>query len=241
MSIHSLYSFACLAAAAVLFTVVPAHSQQNYIGRYSAYAGFAIIDSPVLGLNEKGAHVQFGVNPNTWLSAGVDYSAATGTDMLTPNLLLPSLQATIAAAEAQFTALGVLPRGYSLRLRTDASTQTFGAGPQLAYRHFSRATLFAHPSFGALREHAVPRPADAFQKLIVAQLAPTGEKTDWIATYGVGGGGELALDDHFAIRAQIEAVWNHPFSDLLGEGRWTFRYSVGPSFQFGRNVSHRGR
>jgi hypothetical protein len=39
----------------------------------------------------------------------------------------------------------------------------------------------------------------------------------------------------------MEVVWNHPFSDILTDGRWTFRYSVGPSFQFGRNVSHVGR
>jgi hypothetical protein len=151
------------------------------------------------------------------------------------------LQAQINAAQTQYTALGLLPPGYRLRVPTNASTQTFGAGPQLAYRHFARATLFIHPAFGALREHAVPLPADAFQKVVVAQLAPGGSKTDWIATYGVGGGGELALNKHFTARAQMEVVWNHPFSDLLDKGRWTFRYSVGPSFQFGRNVSRSNR
>ena len=172
---------------------------------------------------------------------GVDYSIATGSDTITPNLLLPSLQATIRGAEAQLQAVGALPAGYSLRLRTDASTQTLGAGPQLAYRRLARLTLFAHPSLGALREHVVPRPADPFQTLLVNQLAPAGYKTDWIATYGLGGGGEFIVSRHLAVRAQVEAVWNHPFMDLLGEGRWTFRYAVGPSFQFGRNISRVGQ
>ena len=238
MNTQRLSSFVCAAAGALLLTITPALAQQSYVGRYSAYGGFGVIDSPVLGLNEKGFHTQFGVNPKTWLSLGGDYSVATGSDVLTPNLLLPSLQATIAAAQAQYTAAGLLPPGYQLRLATNASTQTFGAGPQVAYRHFARATLFLHPSFGALREHVVPRPTDPFQKAIVAQLAPAGAKTDWIATYGLGGGGELALNQHFTLRAQMEVVWNHPFSDILADGRWTFRYSIGPSFQFGRNVSH---
>jgi len=238
MSRPRLRSLACAAVAALSLFSAALEAQQAYVSRYSGYAGFAVIDSPVLGLEENGFHAQFGVNPKPWLAVGVDYSVATGSDTLTPNLLLPSLQAMIQAAEAQFKAVGALPPAYTLALHTDASTQTFGAGPQLAYRHFARLTLFGHPSFGALREHAVPRPADPFQTLLVHQLAPTGSKTDWIPTYGLGGGGEFIMTRHLALRAQVEAVWNHPFSDLLGEARWTFRYSVGPSFQFGRNISH---
>ena len=241
MSRLRLRSSACAIIAALPFVSAVVEAQQPYVSRYSAYAGFAVIDSPVLGLKENGFHAQFGVNPKPWLALGVDYSIATGSDTLTPNLLLPSLQAMIQAAEAQFKAVGALPPGYSVSLHTDASTQTFGAGPQLAYRHFARITLFGHPSFGALREHAVPRPTDPFQTLLVHQLAPNGYKTDWIPTYGLGGGGEFIMSRHLALRAQVEAVWNHPFSDLLGEGRWTFRYSVGPSFQFGRNMSRVGR
>ncbi|HSU19107.1 MAG TPA: hypothetical protein VLI45_05120 [Acidobacteriaceae bacterium] len=240
MSIRRLRSLACIATT-LLFAVACGHAQQNYVGRYSAYVGFADIDSPILGLNEQGFHAQFGVNTKTWLGFGGDYSVARGGDILTPNLLPASLQAQIGGAEAAYIAAGLLPPNYTLRLRTDASTQTFGAGPQVAYRRFTRATLFAHPSFGALREHAVPRPADPFQKVVVTQLAPAGYKTDWTATYGVGGGGEFIVNHHLTLRGQMEIVWNHPFNDILAEGRWTFRYAVGPSFQFGRNVPRSGR
>lgn len=236
-------SFRCLAMfilAAFSLTVV-SHAQQSYVGRYSAYFGFADVDSPALGLNEQGFSAQFGINSRDWLAFGGDYSIATGDDVLSPGLLAASLQAQISAAEAAYIAAGLLPSNYTLRLRTDASTQTFGAGPQVAYRRFARATLFAHPSFGALREHVVPRPADPFQQVIVEQLAPAGYKTDWTATYGLGGGADFIVNNHLAVHGQLEVVWNHPFNDILAEGRWTFRYSVGPTFQFGRNVSRSQR
>lgn len=118
------------------------HAQQSYVGRYSAFAGFADIDSPVLGLNEQGFNAQFGVNTRTWLAFGGDYSEATGSEVLTTGLLTPSLQAQISAAETLYLGAGLLPPGYSLHLPTNAYTQTFGAGPQAAYRQMKRATLF---------------------------------------------------------------------------------------------------
>ena len=157
MSSNLLRSLAYAPAAVPFIFNVPVQGQQSYVSRYSAYTGFATIDSPVLGLEEKGVHAQFGVNPKSWLSMGIDYSAATRSDALTPNLLLASIQTTIQASENQLKGIGALPPTYVLRLRTDASTQTLGAGPQLAYRHFSHLTLFANPSLGALREHVVPR------------------------------------------------------------------------------------
>lgn len=78
---------------------------------------------------------------------------------------------------------------------------------------------------------------DAFQKVIVAQLAPAGYKLDWTGFYGAGGGGELALTKHIGVRMQLDAVYNHPFNDILANGRWTFRSSVGTSFHFGRNTA----
>lgn len=231
---------AALVAGAWLF-VASVSAQPTYVGRYDVYAGFVDIDSPALGLNEKGFHAQAGINPRRWLSFGGDYSVATGSEVLTTNLLPATLQAQINGAQAQYIALGVLPASYRLALPTDASTQTFAFGPQLAFRHFTKATLFLRPSLGALRERAVPHAQDAFQQVIVAQLAPTGFKRDWTGFYGVGGGGELALSQHFGLRGQMDIVWNHPFNDILADGRWTFRYSAGPSFHFGRNVEPRQR
>jgi opacity protein-like surface antigen len=225
---------ATILATASLFAASAASAQQGQYSRYDVYAGFADIDSPDLGLNEHGFHLQAGFNPHRWLSVGGDYSNGTGSQLLTTNLLPAALQAQINAAQAGYIALGLLPANYHLAVPTDAATQTFAFGPQLVDRHFARFTLFVRHSLGALRERAVPHPADPFQQVIVAQLAPAGFKRDWTGFYGAGGGGEVAISKHFGLRAQMDIVYNHPFNDILANGRWTFRYSIGPSFHFGR-------
>jgi hypothetical protein len=229
---------AALSALAVFFALqtVPSQAQQSYIGRYDAYAGFADINSPMLGLNENGFHAQAGMNPRRWYSVGGDYSVGWGSQILTTNLLPAALQAQVNGAQQQYIALGLLPASYHLAVPTDAFTQTFAFGPQLVNRHYARFTFFVRSSLGALRERATPHPADAFQTVIVAGLAPAGYKLDWTGFYGVGGGGEFAVSKHFGLRMQMDAVYNHPFNDILANGRWTFRYSVGPSFHFGRNT-----
>jgi hypothetical protein len=211
------------------------------VGRYDVYAGFSDIDSPMLGLNEQGFHAQAGINPRRWLSFGADYSEGTGSQILTTNLLPAALQTQINAAQAGYIALKLLPANYQLAVPTDAATRTFAFGPQLVDRHYSKLTLFLRPSLGALRERAVPHPADPFQVVIVGQLAPAGFKLDWTGFYGVGGGAEVAVSKHFSIRGQMDVVYNHPFNDILADGRWTYRYSVGPSFHFGRNTAAGGK
>ena len=216
-------------------------AQQSYVGRYDVYTGFADIDSPMLGLNEQGFHAQLGMNPRRWYSIGADYSEGTGSQILTTNLLPAALQAQINAAQAGYIAAHLLPANYVLAVPTDAATQTFAFGPQLVDRHYSKLTLFLRPSLGALRERAVPHAQDAFQVVIVGQLAPAGFKLDWTGFYGVGGGFEVAVSKHIGIRGQMDVVYNHPFNDILADGRWTYRYSVGPSFHFGRNMAAGGK
>jgi len=228
-----------LAALATLFLLptASAPAQQTYIGRYDAYIGYADINSPDLGLNENGFHTQAGINLRRWLSLGGDYSIGWGSQLLTTNLLPAALQAQVNGAQQQYIAGGLLPANYHLAVPTDAFTETFAFGPQIVDRHHSRVTLFLRPSLGALRERATPYPADAFQKVIVAGLAPAGYKLDWTGFYGAGGGGDFALTKHVGVRMQLDAVYNHPFNDILANGRWTFRFSVGPSFHFGRNIA----
>jgi len=224
-------------AVLVAIAAVSAQAQQSYVPRYDVYAGFADINSPMLGLNENGFHLQAGINPRRWYSLGGDYSIGWGSQILTTNLLPAPLQAQVNGAQDTYIALGLLPASYHLAVPTDAFTQTFAFGPQLAFRHYNRLTLFLRPSLGALRERAVPHAQDPFQVVIVGQLAPAGFKLDWTGFYGIGGGGEVAMNRHFGLRAQMDFVYNHPFNDILANGRWTFRYSVGPSFHFGRNTA----
>jgi hypothetical protein len=212
-------------------------AQQTYVGHYDAYAGFTDLYTPELGLNQTGFHTQVGINPRTWYSVGFDYSVSTGSEVLTTDLLPTALQAQVNAAQAAYIAAGLLPPNYHLAVPTDATTQTFALGPQLAFRHFSRATIFVRPSLGALRERAVPHPTDPFSTLVAHELAPAGFKLDWTGFYGAGGGADFVLTKHFGLRTQIDIVHDHPFNDILANGRWTYRFAVGPSFHLGRNVA----
>jgi len=213
-----------------------AQGQQTYIGRFDAYAGFMYLESPHISLGEPGFHMQVGVRPKSWYSLGFDYSVGTGDTSITSNLLTTALQQQLGAELAQLAALGRLPAGYVLSLPIHSQTQTFAAGPQLGYHHWSRVTLYLRPSIGAIHEIATPHPADPIAAAIVAELAPSGKKKDWTPFYGVGGGAEVNVSTHVAVRMQLDVVHDHLFSDLLKDGRTSVRFSIGPAFQFGENV-----
>jgi hypothetical protein len=214
-------------ALALLVVCAPALAQQTYVSQFDAYIGYAFLNSPSISLFQNGFHFQVGWNPKTWTAIGFDYSRATGDLTLVPNLLLPSLQQALAAQ---------VPPGYTLSVPTSAITQTFAAGPQLVIRHWKPITLFVRPSIGAVHEQATPHPGDPIAAAIVAQLAPSGKKTDWVAFYGAGGGVDFNLHRHFGLRVQVDVVHDYLFSDLLALSRNTVRFSVGPSFRFGKNI-----
>jgi hypothetical protein len=223
-------------AAALLLGTSPAVGQQRYVTRYDLVAGYAFLDSPAISLFENGFQFQIGVRPTTWYSLGFDYTISAGSLTLTPNLLTTTLQQQLGAQLAELIKEGVIPPTYMLSVPTHSRTQTFAAGPQLAYRHFSKLTLFIRPDLGAIHEVATPHPTDMVAKAIVAQLTPSGQKTDWTVFYGFGGGTDLILSKHVALRVQADLVYDHLFSDLLQNGRWTVRFGVGPAFNFGKNI-----
>jgi len=216
-----------LLVAALLLLSSLAIGQQTYVTRYDAFVGYTFLDSPHVSLFENGTHFQFGVRPKTWYSLGLDYSLSAGDLTLTPNLLLTSLQQQLSKE---------LPPGYNLSVTSHSRTQTFAGGPQFSYRHYSKVTLFVRPSFGAIYERATPHPSGAIATLVVEQLAPSGYKTDWTAFYGFGGGADLLFSKHVALRVQADLVYDHLFSDLLKDGRLTTRFSIGPCFNFGKNI-----
>jgi hypothetical protein len=220
----------------ILFTL-PAAGQQDYVTRYDAYVGYAFLNSDSIGLFEPGFSGQFGFRPRTWYSFGIDFTVANGDLAITPELLPDDLRARLAAQLGQLAAIGRLPAGYKLSVPAHSNTQTIAVGPQLAYRHFKHTTLFLRPLFaGAIHETATPKPTDAIAAGIVAQLTPSGKKQDWTGFFGFGGGFDIIVSKHFALRTQADLVWDHLFNDLLANGRYTVRFSVGPAFNFGRNI-----
>jgi hypothetical protein len=229
-----------LLTLAVTLPASLASGQQTYVTRYDLFAGYTFLDSPHVSLFENGFHFQIGVRPKTWYSLGFDYSVSAGNLTLTPDLLTASLQQQLLAEFEALAAAGKLPPGYTLVVPAHSVTQTFAAGPQLAYRHFTNVTLFIRPDLGAIHEAATPQPraGDLIAQGVVQQLAPSGKKTDWTPFYGFGGGVDFLFGKHVGLRVQSDLVYDHLFNDLLKDGRFTVRFSVGPIFNFGKNIKH---
>ncbi len=236
MSLQKVWRAGALCAALFLLAA-PAFCQQTYVTRFDALVGYSYLNSPAIGLPENGFQVQFGVRPTTWYSLGFDYSNSTGDLTLKPNLLPTALQQQLAAQLEQLAAMGLLPPGYALTVPAHSETQTFAVGPQYAYRHFKHVTLFARPSFGAIREVAIPKPTDPIAQAIAAQLVPSGRKVDWTGFYGFAVGTDLLFSKHFGLRVQADLVYDHLFNDLLRNGRYTTRIGIGPCFNFGKNIA----
>jgi hypothetical protein len=223
-----------------LFLSFPLAGQQSYVTRFDAYGGYAFLNSPAINLFEHGFASQVGFRPKTWLSFGFDYTIASGDLSVRPDQLLPSLQAQLQAGIAAGIKAGLLPPNYpygSLSVSAHSRTQTFAVGPQLAYRHFSKATLFFRPVYaGIIHETVTPQPQDAVIKALVSGLISTPTKSDNVFFIGFGGGFDVLFSHHFAWRTQGDLVYDHLFSDLLKDGRFTTRFSTGPAFNFGPNI-----
>jgi hypothetical protein len=232
-SIGTLPRFLSVLTVMLAFTQTLCHAQQDYVGRYDVYAGFSDLYTPALNdVNQPGFHLQAGINVNRWLASGFDYSVESGSTNLTAGLLKQQLQEELGAE---------LPPGYVLSIPTHISTQTFTLGPQLEYRHFNKLTLFVRPSLAAFHLVATPHPTDPVATLVSEQLAPSGQLSDWVGVYGFGGGAQIAASKHLGIRMQYDGVWNHPFNSLLANGNWTNRFSIGPTFNFGKSLPVRIR
>jgi hypothetical protein len=217
----------------------PLSGQQTYVTRYDVFGGYAFLSSPHVNMFENGFAVQGGVRVRKWVSLGVDYTFASGDLKLTPDLLLPSLQQSLGAQLAGLAAAKIIPPTYSLSVGAHSHTSTFAVGPQLAYRHFKKTTLFLRPVFmGMIHEAATPNPtpSDPIATAIVKGLAPTGQKTDNVLFIGFGGGFDIIFSKHFSWRTQADLVYDHLFNDLLKDGRFTTRFSIGPA-NFGRNIA----
>ncbi len=229
------FVFRILAALALLLAG-QARGEQSYVGRFDAFGGYSYLSSRHIDLTERGFHIQTGVRARRWLTFGFDYSRFTGHTALVPSLMTTEIQDRLRALFAQLAAAGRLPAGYTLSVPIDSTTDTFAAGPQVAFRHWQAITLFVRPAFGAIHETAIPKPGDPIAQAVVNQLAPSGKAVDWVAFYGFGGGVDLNITPHFAIKVQGDFVRDHLFADLLKDSRNSVRFSIGPSFQFGKDV-----
>lgn len=211
-------------------------AQQTTLKKYDLYTGFTDLDSPALGLNQKGFHTQAGMNVRRWLVFGLDYSVSSGSTVLTPDLLPVPLQQQLGGIVEQLVIAGQIPPTFQLTIPAHIVTQSLAGGPQFSYRRFTRVTPFVRPSVGAFRLAATPHPTNPVATLISQALVPSGHKVDWTGFYGFGGGDEVILTPRVGVRTQMDVVHNHPFNDILAKGFWTMRYSAGLNFHFGRDI-----
>jgi hypothetical protein len=212
--------------------------QQTYVGRWDAFGGYSNIQTPNIDLMEHGFNGQFAFQPAYWLTLGFDYTVTTGRNTLDPGMLVPSLATQLGEQLGALENVGLVPAGYKLAVPVNIRTQTFQVGPDIPFRHFQSVTFFVRPNLGALQGVATPRPGDPISSAIVAQLTPTGKKTDWTYFYGFGGGFEANVSHHFALRFQADYAREQMFNDILKAGN-VIRFSCGPAFQWGKNVAGR--
>jgi hypothetical protein len=214
-------------------------AEQQYVGRFLIYTGFMFLDSPKIELFEPGIHIQAGMRWSRHVSLGFDYSRGTGTTRVGLNQATPAIQNQFGPILAELIAGGLLPSNYVAALPFGSVTQTFTAGPEFPYRRFKRFTPYIRPSGGIINEVATAHPADHVTQLLVNQVAPSGKEEEWTAFYGFGGGVAFNVTKHFSLVVQADLVHDHLFPDLLKDGRNTVRFSVGPGFQFGNNVTRK--
>ena len=220
----------------------PLFGQQSYVTRFDVYGGYGFLDSPKVNLFEHGFAAQIGFRPTTWLSLGFDYTFAKGDLKITPDQLLPALQTQLQTGIGLGIAAGKLPlpSNYNyagLYVPAHSTTNTFAVGPELVYRHFTRATIFVRPVYaGIIHETATPKPQDPVVAALVSGLITGPNKKDHVLFYGFGGGFDINFGHHFAWRTQADLVRDHLFNDLLKDARFTVRFSCGPCFNFGPNI-----
>ena len=215
---------------------LPAHAPSPLTPRYGFYLGVPGTWIPSEALTGRGLEAQVGVLPRRWCTIGVDFTRLTGTEITTVDQIPSGPRKMLQAEVAELEAAGLLPANYRLQVSSAAESTLFSFGPQFNTRAHHGIMLFATPDLGALREKIRPHPTDPFVTSVVHEFIPSGEKVDWTPFYGAGGGVELPLSPHIGIKSMVDAVYSHPFNDLLAHGFWSYRLSTGVTYRFG---SHR--
>lgn len=222
-------SFLGAVLAVALLFCVGASAQQPKVSRFDSFGGFSYLAAPKMNLYQRGFNGQTGINVNRWLALGFDYSVFTGSSALSPKELTDANQAKLAPYAP------MLPSGFAVPF--DAKTTTYTAGPQVNIRKWAPVTFFVRPAVGILHETVTARPKDALSTAIVVGLVgPSQKKSDTTLFYGVGGGFDLNISEHFAWRTAADFVHVNLFDTMLRDGRNCVRLSVGPAFRWGRNV-----
>ena len=218
---------------AICLSCLPASSQQTDINRYTLFTGFDYMISPARNLTERGFESDFGVTVRPWLGLGGDFGVL-GNSVI-------SGAGTINGTETVYAPLlianePIAPAPGMVNVPFKSTTYTFAVGPQFYLRKWEKITLFARPGFGGIHEAANIAFPLALGQLLTALGAtvPNPHQTDTTYFVGLGGGFDLNLSRRVGVRFATDWVNTHLFSNLLTNRQNYIRFSVGPTFRWGK-------
>jgi hypothetical protein len=219
----------------VVFLSLPLLAQQTDINKYTLFTGFDYMISPSRNLTERGFETDFGVTAKPWLGLGADFG------ILGDGII--SGAGTISGGETIYAPLlQQLPPPYgpiapnSIHVAIKSQTYTFAAGPQFYLRKFEKVTFFFRPGLGGIHERAdisfPPQLAGLFQLMNVP--VPNSHQTDTKLFFGAGGGFDINVSRGLGLRFAADWVNTHLFDNLLTTRQNYVRFSIGPTFRWGR-------
>jgi hypothetical protein len=219
-----------ICSTVLLLFGLPVVAQDIEINRYTLYSGFDYMLSPARNLTERGFDLDFGVTVKPWMALGGDFSAI-GDSIISGKGTINGSETVYAAPVG---AIGIPPS--SIHVPFNSTTYTFAVGPQFYWRRFRRITFLGRPGFGGIHESAnltfPPQLGPLFSAL--ALPVPNSHQTDTTWFIGLGGGFDLNVSRRVGLRFTADWVNTHLFSDLLSNRQNYVRFTVGPTFRWGR-------
>jgi len=220
----------CVFCFVVAFLLcLPAMAQDYSINRYTLYTGFDDVMSPSRNLTERGFDLDFGITAKPWLGLGGDFGAF-GHDIISGNGTINGSETAYAAAVSK---LGVNPS--IIHVPFSGTTYLFAVGPQFYLRKWRWITFLGRPGFGGMHESANLTFPSSVAPLFTALgiPPPNAHQTDTTWFIGLGGGFDLNVSRHVAIRFTGDWVNTHLFSNLLTDRQNYARFTVGPTWRWG--------
>lgn len=204
---------------------LPAFAQTD-INRYTLFTGFDYMISPARNLTERGFESDFGVTVKPWLGMGVDVGIISGAGTITgtETVYAPAVNAFAPGAASQ------------IHVAFNSSTYTFAAGPQFYIRRWDKVTFLIRPGFGGMHEKAdINFPTSLYPIFQGLHLTPpSAHPTDTQLFFGLGGGFDVNVSRKVGVRFAADWVNTHLFSNLLVPRQNYVRFSVGPTFRWGK-------
>jgi hypothetical protein len=211
---------------------LPSFAQHTDINRYTLFTGFDYMVSPARNLTERGFETDFGVTAKPWLGLGVDFGVLGGAGTITGSetVYAPAINGLIPGAAR------------SVFVPFKSTTYTFAAGPQFYIRKWSKVTFLIRPGLGGMHEKAdITFPSSVAPLFYALQIrAPSAHQTDTQLFFGMGAGFDVNVSRTIGVRFAADWVNTHLFSNLLTPRQNYVRFSIGPTFRWGKLSENRG-